>query len=41
MADPGPFKRPLYPPDHPDGPVQPGNDILAVKRAISRVGYWE
>lgn len=38
-----PFKRPLYPPDakakgktpSPDGP-----DIVAVKRAISRAGYW-
>ena len=41
MADPGPHKRPLYPPDHDKGPVPDGNDIKAVKRAISRAGFWE
>ena len=40
MADPGPFKRPLYPPDNSKGPVKDGSDITAVKRAISRYGMW-
>ena len=40
MADPGPFKRPLYPPSHQKGPVPDGKDIVAVKRAISRAGYF-
>ena len=40
MADPGPLKRPLYPPDHPDGPSPGGGDVIAIKRAISRAGFW-
>lgn len=35
-----PFPRPLYPSSHSNGPVPNGNDILAVKRAISRAGYF-
>jgi hypothetical protein len=43
--DPGPaqfvaFPRPLYPPDDPDGPVDPGPDCEALKRAVSRLGRW-
>jgi hypothetical protein len=34
------FPRPLYPPDDPDGPVQPGPDVEAIKRAVSRLGRW-
>jgi len=41
MPDPGPLKRILYPPDHGKGPVKDGPDIKAVKRAISRAGYWK
>ncbi len=35
------FVRPLYPADDPHGrgPTT-GDDVLAVKRAISRMGYW-
>lgn len=40
MADPGAFKRPLYPPSHPKGPVPNGADVEAVKRAVSRAGYF-
>jgi len=40
MADPGPFKRPLYPPSASKGPVPDGDDVIAVKRAISRAGYF-
>jgi peptidoglycan hydrolase-like protein with peptidoglycan-binding domain len=40
MADPGPFKRPLYPPSHDSGPVPDGDDISAVKRAVSRAGFF-
>lgn len=40
MADPGPFKRPLYPPSAAKGPVSDGDDIVAVKRAVSRAGYF-
>lgn len=40
MADPGPFKRPLYPPSHDKGPVPNGNDVKAVKRAVSRAGFF-
>ena len=40
MADPGAFKRPLYPPSADQGPVKDGSDIVAVKRAISRAGYF-
>jgi len=41
MPDPGELKRILYPPDHSKGPVKDGNDIKAVKRAISRSGHWK
>ena len=41
MPDPGPLKRILYPPDHGKGPSKNGNDIKAVKRAISRAGFWK
>lgn len=34
------FPRPLYPPDDPDGPVENGPDVEAVKRAVSRLGRW-
>lgn len=34
-----PFKRPLYPPDS-GKPSTPGEDVQAVKRAVSRAGYW-
>lgn len=40
MADPGAFKRPLYPRSNINGPVPDGDDIVAVKRAISRMGFW-
>jgi hypothetical protein len=35
-----PFPRPLYPPSHPKGPVGDDVDVVAVKRAISRAGFW-
>jgi hypothetical protein len=35
-----PFTRPLYPPSHAKGPVPDDVDIVAVKRAVSRAGYW-
>jgi hypothetical protein len=41
MPDPGPLQRILYPPDHGKGPVKDGPDVKAVKRAISRAGYWK
>jgi peptidoglycan hydrolase-like protein with peptidoglycan-binding domain len=41
MADPGPFKRPLYPPSADKGPVKDGDDVVAVKRAISRAGFFD
>lgn len=41
MADPGKFKRALYPPSHSKGPVKDGDDVVAVKRAISRAGFFE
>lgn len=41
MANPGPFKRPLYPPSASKGPVKDGNDVIAVKRAISRAGFFD
>ena len=41
MADPGKHKRPLYPPSHPKGPVPDGDDIVGVKRAISRAGFMD
>ena len=41
MADPGAFKRPLYSPSHAKGPVKDGDDIVGVKRAISRAGFMD
>jgi Putative peptidoglycan binding domain len=41
MADPGKFKRALYPPSHEKGPVSDGDDVVGVKRAISRAGFFE
>jgi hypothetical protein len=35
-----PFKRPLYPPSYMGEKTLPGDDILAVKRTISRAGFW-
>lgn len=35
-----PFPRPLYPPSNVKGPVTDNQDIVAVKRAISRAGYF-
>jgi hypothetical protein len=35
------FPRPLYPPSHDKGPVPDGVDVVAVKRAISRAGFWD
>jgi hypothetical protein len=35
-----PFTRPLYPPSHAKGPVDDGVDVVAIKRAISRAGWW-
>lgn len=35
-----PFIRTLYPPYAPKGPVPGGDDVVAVKRAISRAGFW-
>lgn len=35
-----PFPRPLYPPSHDKGPVPDGVDVVAVKRAVSRAGFW-
>jgi len=40
VADPGPLKRPLYPPSHDKGPVPNGADVEAVKRAVSRAGFF-
>jgi len=37
------FPRPLYPPDaskHGKKPSQPGDDVLAYKRTVSRAGRW-
>lgn len=42
MPDPGPLKRTLYPPSSTEkGPSPKGDDIVAVKRAISRAGFWK
>jgi hypothetical protein len=41
VTDPGPLKRILYPPDHGQGASPDGSDIKAVKRAISRAGFWK
>jgi len=38
-----PFTRPLYPPDAAKKgkqPSPPGDDIVAIKRAVSRSGHW-
>jgi len=40
MAPAVPFTRPLYPPSHDKGPVPDDVDVVAVKRAISRAGFW-
>lgn len=40
MAPSVPFVRPLYPPSHEKGPVGDGVDVVAVKRAISRAGFF-
>jgi hypothetical protein len=40
MADPGPLKRQLRPPSS-DDPSSKGADVEALKRAISRAGFWE
>lgn len=40
MAPQVPFPRPLYPPSHDKGPSTDGDDVLAVKRAISRAGFF-
>jgi len=39
MPDPGAHKRTLYPPSSKKGPVDNGDDVIAVKRAISRAGF--
>jgi hypothetical protein len=39
-----PLIRPLYPPDattRGKRPSSPGDDVLAIKRAVSRSGHWE
>lgn len=35
-----PFMRTLYPPYAPKGPVPGGDDVIAIKRAISRAGCF-
>lgn len=35
-----PFMRTLYPPSSKRGPVPGGNDVIAIKRAISRAGCF-
>jgi hypothetical protein len=40
MAPVVPFPRPLFPPSHDQGPVTNGDDIIAVKRAVSRAGFF-
>lgn len=40
MAPTVEFPRVLYPPSHPDGPVPDGVDVVGVKRAISRAGFF-
>lgn len=40
MAPVVPFPRPLYPPSHEKGPVGDDIDVVAVKRAISRAGFF-
>jgi hypothetical protein len=41
MPDPGPLKRTLYPPSHSEPQSKAGDDVIAVKRAISRAGFWK
>lgn len=36
-----PFVRTLYPGSNPKGPMTPGYDINAIKRAVSRAGFFE
>jgi len=41
LPDPGPLKRTLYPATSTQkGQSPPGDDVIAVKRAISRAGFW-
>jgi len=40
MAPAVPFPRPLYPPSHDKGPVSDDVDVVAVKRAVSRAGFF-
>jgi Putative peptidoglycan binding domain len=40
MAPIVPFMRTLYPPYGARGPVPGGDDVIAVKRAVSRAGYY-
>ena len=41
MPDPGPLKRTLYPPSSVEvGQSPPGDDVIGLKRAISRAGCW-
>lgn len=40
MAPVVPFMRTLYPPGHAKGPVPGGDDVLAIKRALSRAGFY-
>ena len=40
MAPVVPLPRALYPPSHDKGPMTDGEDIIAVKRAISRAGFF-
>lgn len=40
MAPVVPFMRTLYPPYAPKGPVPGGDDVIAIKRAISKAGHW-
>jgi Putative peptidoglycan binding domain len=40
MAPAVPFMRTLYPPYAAKGPVPGGDDVIAIKRAISRAGFY-
>lgn len=40
MAPIVPFTRPLYPPSHPKGPVADDIDVVAIKRAVARAGFF-
>lgn len=35
-----PYKRPLYPPSFTGEKTIPGEDVIAVKRMVSRAGFW-